>query len=127
MILTEALDYCEWKNGYRTEGTTLAAQSVVRKVAGTFISPLNSLMMKRIGYSLGAGFGAQSEKTKFYLFALCTVLPGLTGLLGAVPKLFYDLNGETRDRMFAELAVVREKKRRELALIHALPGEARAE
>lgn len=127
MILTEALDYCEWKNGYRTEGTTLAAKSVVRKVAGTFISPLNSLLMKRIGYSLGAGFGAQSDITKFYLFALCTALPGLTGLLGAVPKLFYNLDGETRERMFAELAEVREKKRRELALIHAAPGDVQAQ
>lgn len=115
MMLTEALDYCEWKNGYRTEGTTLAAKGIATKITGLMMGPLHSLLMKQIGYSLQAGFGLQSQKTKYYLFALCTLLPGLTGLLGILPKIFYNVSLESRDRMYEELARVRAEKRNAFA------------
>ena len=99
----EALDYCEWKNGYRTEGTTLAAKNIVKKLIGATIGPFSSLILKQIGYSLKAGFGQQSQTTKFYLFALCTLLPGATGLLGVIPKLFYRMTPAEHERMYEEL------------------------
>jgi Na+/melibiose symporter-like transporter len=111
MMQTEVLDYCEWKNGYRTEGATIAAKGIVKKIAGAIISPLNSLLLKSIGYSLTAGHGKQSATTKYYLFSMCTLAPGLTGLLGVIPKLFYNLNLEKRNQMYAELAEMRAAKR----------------
>lgn len=111
MMQTEILDYCEWKNGYRTEGATIAAKGIVKKVANTIISPLNSLLLKQIGYNVMAGHGKQSDSTKYYLFSMCTLAPGLTGLLGIFPKLFYNLSPEMRERMYSELAVMRSAKR----------------
>ena len=34
---------------------------------------------------------------------MCTVVPTLTGLIGLIPKFFYDLSGEKRERMYREL------------------------
>jgi len=111
MIMTEALDYCEWKNGYRTEGTTLAAKGLVQKIAGVMIGPLRNLIMIKIGYSLQAGFGQQTDRTKYLLFLGCTLLPSITGLLSNVPKFFYRGSLETRERMYEELAHMRAVKR----------------
>lgn len=111
MIMTEALDYCEWKNGYRTEGTTLAAKGLVQKIAGVIIGPLRNIIMIKIGYSLKAGFGQQTDRTKYLLFLGCTLLPSLTGLLSNIPKFFYKGSRETRDRMYEELAQMRAMKR----------------
>lgn len=104
MIQSEVLDYCEWKNGFRTEGSTLAANEIVKKLSKVITSTTNSFVLKGIGYSVTAGYGKQSDRTKYYLFAMCTLAPGLTGLLGIVPKLFYDLDSKKRAQMYNELA-----------------------
>jgi len=51
----------------------------------------------------GAGYLKQSDSTKYFLFAMSTVIPFLTGSLGIVPKLFYDLAGKKRDDMYLDL------------------------
>ena len=40
---------------------------------------------------------------------MATIIPTVTGLLGIIPILFYDLSGEKRERMYAELLARREK------------------
>ena len=72
---------------------------LVRNVTGS----LQSALLKFIGYDLTAGFGKQSEATKYGLFAMSVLLPVATGIFGLVPKLFYDLSGEKKDRMYSEL------------------------
>jgi Na+/melibiose symporter-like transporter len=34
---------------------------------------------------------------------MCTLLPVITGSLSIIPQLFYDLQGEKKDRMYREL------------------------
>jgi len=102
-MFNETMDYCEWKNGYRTEGMTLAAKSFFVKLVRNVTGSLQSALLKFIGYDLTAGFGKQSEETKYGLFAMSVLLPVATGIFGLVPKLFYDLSGEKKDRMYSEL------------------------
>lgn len=99
----ETIDYGEWKNGYRTEGITGVAKGLATKLVGTLGASLKSFILSRIGYKEGAGYGNQTAKTEYLLFAMCTVVPTLTGLIGLIPKFFYDLSGEKRDRMYREL------------------------
>lgn len=99
----EAIDYGEWKNGYRTEGMTGVAKGLATKLVSTVGNTVKTMILSRIGYVQGAGFGGQSESTEFSLFWMCTILPVVTGLLSIIPKLFYDLSGEKRDRMYQEL------------------------
>ncbi len=100
----ETIDYGEWKNGYRTEGITGVAKDLSRKLVSTLGATIKSAILASIGYKEGAGFGNQSAKTEYYLFMMCTFLPTVTGIFGLIPKFFYDLSGEKKERMYRELA-----------------------
>ncbi len=102
-MYNEAMDYCEWKNGFRTEGMTSVARGLAAKLVQVFGSTLRSVLMKSFGYEQGAGFLKQTERTKYFLFAMSTIIPFVTGSLGIIPKLFYDLAGAKRDKMYADL------------------------
>ncbi|MBQ3006266.1 MAG: MFS transporter [Clostridia bacterium] len=108
----EAIDYGEWKNGYRSEGMTGAAKEISAKLVKTFRDTLQTAILSKIGYVQGAVSGTQSEKTEFALFAMCTIVPIVTGLLSIIPKLFYDLSGEKLEKMYEEL-----NERRRLAAL----------
>ena len=102
-LYNEAMDYCEWKNGYRTEAMTGVARGMILKLQNIVMSTVNSIVMKQIGYVQGKAIGTQQENTKFWLFALSIGLPTVTGALGIVPKFFYNLTGKKRDKMYEEL------------------------
>ncbi|MDR1464213.1 MAG: MFS transporter [Oscillospiraceae bacterium] len=106
-ILLDALDYCEWKNGFRSEGVTLATKSMAAKIVRNIINSFTTLIMKVTGYSLNAGFGNQSDRAKYALFTMSLLIPAVTGFLAILPKLFYDLSGQKREQMYAELAEMR--------------------
>ena len=100
----ESIDYGEWKNGYRTEGMTGVAKNLAQKLVGTLGNTIKSAILASIGYKEGAGFGKQTERTEYLLFMMCTLLPTVTGIFGLIPKFFYDLSGEKKERMYRELA-----------------------
>ena len=102
-MYNEAMDYCEWKNGYRTEGMTSVARGLATKLVSIVGTVLRSLLMKAFGYEQGKGYLKQTDRTKYFLFAMCTVIPFVTGSLGIIPKLFYDLTGKKRDKMYEDL------------------------
>jgi Na+/melibiose symporter-like transporter len=106
-IMLDALEYAEWNTGVRAEGTIQATKGMVGKIVRNIVNSMNTAIMKATGYSLSAGFGQQSRQAKFALFAMAIGVPGAAGLLGMVPKLFYDLTGEKRARMYRELAEMR--------------------
>ncbi len=99
----EAIDYGEWKNGFRSEGMTGVAKGLVTKMVNTVKNFIQPLLLKQFGYDPNATQGAQTEQAQYALFWMCTLLPVVTGILSIIPKLFYDLQGEKRDRMYAEL------------------------
>ncbi|MBR6785471.1 MAG: MFS transporter [Clostridia bacterium] len=99
----EAIDYGEWKNGFRSEGMTGVAKDVVTKGVNTIKNTLQPLLLGWFGYNTKATHGHQTAQARHALFWMCTFLPVVTGVLSIVPKFFYDLSGEKRDRMYAEL------------------------
>ncbi|MBQ2848642.1 MAG: MFS transporter [Clostridia bacterium] len=107
-ILNEAMDYCEWKNGYRAEAMTGVARGLVTKLQGIAMGSIQNFIMKRIGYVQGLDIGTQADSTKWWIFAMGTGIPVITGALGIIPKFFHNLNGERRDRMYRELFARRE-------------------
>ena len=102
-MYNESMDYFEWQNGFRAEAMVSVFQSLTRKLAGTVGSALNSLILGRLGYDQNAVPGGQSEKVEYTIFALFSVVPSTLSLIGMIPKFFYDLSGEKRDRMYEEL------------------------
>lgn len=110
-LYNEAMDYCEWKNGYRAEAMTGVARGLVKKLQGIVMSSIQNLIMAEIGYIQGLSIGTQADSTKWWIFAMGTGVPVITGALGVIPKFFYNLNGEERDRMYRELFARREAMR----------------
>ncbi len=103
-LRNETMDYGEWKNGYRTEGMTGVTKDLARKLVGTLGASIKAFILSKIGYVEGAGFGGQSERTEFLLFAMSTLLPVATCIFGLIPKFFYNFSKEERERMYRELA-----------------------
>ncbi|MBQ2848253.1 MAG: MFS transporter [Clostridia bacterium] len=99
----EAIDYGEWKNGFRSEGMTGVAKGLVTKMVGGVKNVIQPLLFKAFGYDNTKNQGAQTPEARYALFFMCTLLPVVTGILSIVPQLFYDLQGEKRDRMYMEL------------------------
>ena len=114
-MYNEAMDYCEWKNGFRTEGMTSMAKGLATKLVGTVSGTIKPIIMKKIGYEQGRAVGTQTDSTKYALFAMTTIIPIVTGLLGIVPKFFYDLTGEKRERMYEELLARRKEAQKTLS------------
>ena len=104
-LYNEAMDYCEWKNGYRTEAMASVAKGIAAKVSSNTSNVVTTALKKLIGYNPSAFKSGteQPDRVKFYLFAMFTIIPTLTGSLGIIPMLFYDLNNEKRERMYSEL------------------------
>lgn len=109
-LWNEAMDYCEWKNGYRMEATTGVAKGLILKIQGALLSSVTSLIMKKIGYVQGLEIGTQNDRTKFWEFALCTAVPTVTGALRIIPKFLWPISREKRSRMYDDLAAARQKK-----------------
>lgn len=108
-LWNEAMDYCEWKNGYRMEATTGVAKDLVLKIQTAFMTSVKSIVMKKIGYVQGLEIGTQDVSTKFWLFALSSIVPFLTGILGILPKMLWPINSKKRAQMYDELAQRRNK------------------
>mgnify|MGYP002513630955 CR=1 FL=1 len=102
-IQNEALDYCEWKNGYRSEAMLGVTQSLISKIQQAIMGGVTNIVMGKIGYIQGLEIGTQTDKTKWWIFALGTGIPIITSSLGIIPKLFYPLSAETREKMYADL------------------------
>ncbi len=102
-LQNEAMDYCEWRNGYRVEATTSVAISLVSKVQTIAMNSVRQIVMSKIGYVQGRQIGTQSDNTKRWMFAMCTGVPVITGLPAVFPKFFYPLNQSMRVQMYNEL------------------------
>ena len=46
-LWNEAMDYCEWKNGYRMEATTGVAKGLVLKIQSSIMNPLHPLYIRK--------------------------------------------------------------------------------
>ncbi len=110
-IRNECMDYCEWKNGYRTEAMTGVAKALAGKMAGIFTSTVQTLIKKAIGYDQTAYTAGvkQNSNTQWWLFTMFAGMPLMTGIFSIIPIFFYDLSGEKKERMYAELIERRSK------------------
>ena len=102
-IKNEALDYNEWKHGYRSEAMTGVSMDLIGKLQNAVMSGINNIVMGKIGYIQGKEIGTQTDKTKWWIFALGTGIPIISSSLGIIPKFFYPLSAERKAQMYEEL------------------------
>lgn len=119
-MVCDCLDYLEWKTGYRNTGLGSACQSFVNQLGNALatvmiigmymlidldVATLNSKADSIVQAALGL-----NPTQNFGMFALVTIVPGLSLLLCAIPLFFYDLTGKKKEKVFSELAELRKKR-----------------
>ena len=113
----ETVDYMEWQTGRRPEGVSFAALSFLGKFGDVLARSLGAFLLKPIGYQTSPTHAAipQTERTKKGIWFMFMAAPVLFDLLSMIPLRHYDLVGEKRETMLAELAERRALVSREMA------------
>ncbi len=120
-MVCDCLDFVEWKTGFRNTGLGSACQSFVNKIGNAFATVMIIVMYMLVNIDvskLNIGSGQEvvdainglSGTQNFAMFSLVTIVPGISLLLCAIPLFFYDLTGEKKNKVFAELAVRRAER-----------------
>ena len=116
-MIGETVDYMEWKTGIRNEGMAFSVLTFVGKLTGSLSKVLATLIVPFVGLK---GVGEElvlspntTVNTRFWLWALITVIPSVLGLLALIPYKLYDLEGEKLERIQKE-----NRERNELKLNH---------
>ena len=107
IMVADSVDYYEWKTGKRTEGVAYAVLSRCIKVTlalGAAVC-LAWVFADFTGYQ--ANMTEFSDSVKKGVFFSYTVIPGITSALAAIPIFFYDLVGDKKKQISADLAARR--------------------
>ena len=107
IMVADSVDYYEWKTGKRTEGVAYAVLSLCIKVTlalGAAVC-LAWVFADFTGYQ--ANMTEFSDSVKKGVFFSYTVIPGITSALAAIPIFFYDLVGNKKKQISADLAARR--------------------
>lgn len=97
-MIADTIDYMEWKEGDRSEGTAFSILTFVGKLTGSLCASIAALIYPLIGLEkVNEDFvlvEGSDINTRFWLWALVTCVPTILGLIALIPYLFYDLEGE---------------------------------
>ncbi len=116
-MIGDCLDYMELKTGFRDNALGSACQGFVNKLGNAFATSGIILMYMFIGLKPEDMLNSEvivaaTELTRtqnFAMFSLVSIVPGISLLLCCIPMFFYDIAGEKKARITAELAERRQK------------------
>ncbi len=109
-MIADSVDYMEWTTGQRSEGMSFSVLTLIGKFNGAVSRSVGALLISVIGYKTSHtdAIIPQTDKVKFRIFAMNTIVPTLLGLFSIIPIFFYDLVGDKQKRMLSDLAKRRE-------------------
>lgn len=106
-MITDTVDYMEWKTNKRSEGMAFSVLTFMGKLSGSIQKAVGAALLGAsfIGYVFSATdeHVPQSEPTKAWIWAMFTIIPGLLSILGVLPYFFYDLTGEKLKKIRGDL------------------------
>ena len=106
----EVLDYCEWKNGYRVEATINLMKGYFMKVKDALLNLVNAhLLQNWASYEIGET-AVQTPETKWRLFLIAFGPHLIFDFLSLIPMAFYNIDQDTRERMYIDLEKTRAKR-----------------
>lgn len=120
-MISETVDYMEWKTGKRNEGMSFSILTFMCKLTASLSTAIATAIIPLIGlHEVGeemvlAEGGAVN--TRLWMWALITCIPTVLGLFALIPYKFYDLEGEKLEN------IQREVKQRREALSEKLTKE----
>ncbi|EEP96222.1 Uncharacterized symporter yihO [Yersinia aldovae ATCC 35236] len=100
-LVSDTVDYGEWKTGIRAEGSVYTGYTFSRKISAALAGFLPGIMLTQIGYIPNV---AQSASVLEGLRQLIFIYPCALAMIAAVTMgLFYKLNEQRFVRIIAEL------------------------
>ena len=102
-LVTDCLDYSEWKFNERSDGSMYALYTFSRKIGSTIASTGVSFGLAAIGFVSGSNVVQTAEAVNGIYF-LVNIIPVVTCALELIGVgLIFNLNKETTEQMYAEL------------------------
>lgn len=99
-MLSDTVEYSEWKTGIRAEGLIYSALSFGKKIALAVGGLLISLMLDSVGFIPNA---AQTDAAMDGIYRIITIVPAVLLLLGAVTIYFYRLDSNQYNQILEDL------------------------
>lgn len=102
-LVTDCLDYSEWKFNERSDGSMYSLYTFSRKIGSTIASTGVSFGLAAIGFVSGSNVVQTAEAVNGIYF-LVNIIPVVTCILELIGVgLIFNLNKETTEQMYAEL------------------------
>ena len=102
-LVTDCLDYSEWKFNERSDGSMYSLYTFSRKIGSTIASTGVSFGLAAIGFVSGSNV-VQTEEAVNGIYFLVNIIPVVTCALELIGVgLIFNLNKETTEQMYAEL------------------------
>ena len=109
-LVSDCLDYSEWKTGFRSDGSMYSMYTFSRKIGSTIASSGLAFSLGLVGYVSGENVVQTTEAVKG-IYYICNAIPTLCyGLILIGIGLIFNLNKKKTDLMYAEMAARREGK-----------------
>ena len=109
-LVSDCLDYSEWKSGYRSDGSMYSMYTFSRKIGSTIASSGLAFCLGLVGYVSGVDVVQTAEAVKG-IYYICNAIPTLCyGLILVGIGLIFNLDKKKTDQMYAEMAAKREGK-----------------
>lgn len=111
-MIGDSLDYLEWKTGFRDNALGSACQSFVNKLGNALATTFIIIMYMIINLDPSATVSKDAiirvtdltKDQRFGMFALVSIVPGVSLILTAIPVFFYDLIGAKKEKILTELS-----------------------
>ncbi|WP_303926242.1 MFS transporter [Subdoligranulum variabile] len=106
-LVTDCLDYSEWKLNIRSDGSMYSLYTFSRKIGSTIASTGAASALAAIGYVSGTNV-VQTAATVSNIYYLVNIVPVITCVLELIGiGLIFNLDKKTTNQMYAELAARR--------------------
>ncbi len=106
-LMADAIDYNEWKNGTKEEGTVYSLHSFFRKLAQGAGPSLVILIMKALGYNGALGADQPFEVAENMKWLVAALYTAAAAIMFVAIAFIYDLNKKKVAEMTSDLAARR--------------------
>ena len=109
-LVSDCLDYSEWKTGFRSDGSMYSMYTFSRKIGSAIASAGLAGSLKLVGYVSGENVVQTAEAVKG-IYYICNAIPTICyGLILLGIGLIFNLDKKKTDQMYAEMAAKRAAK-----------------
>ena len=103
-LVSDCLDYSEWKTGFRSDGSMYSMYTFSRKIGSTIASTGLAASLGLVGYVSGENVVQTAEAVKG-IYYVCNAIPTICYALILIGiGLIFNLDKKKTDQMYAEMA-----------------------